>query len=65
MANGVDAAVNGMQPPRLQPPLNRVFTQAECDELGTPNHAMLAPCELGDRPIHGVLRNLTAHNAVK
>jgi hypothetical protein len=26
---------------------------------------MLAPCELGDRAIHGVLRNLTAHNAVK
>jgi hypothetical protein len=65
MANGVHTSVNAKQPAAFDPPLDRVLTHAESQELGPGNDPVLPPREVGNRPLAGVLRNLTAHYAVK
>jgi hypothetical protein len=65
MANGVHALVHTMKPPPPHPPVDRVLAQPKCDELRAPNHPMLPPRELRNRPIRGVLPALTVHYAVK
>jgi hypothetical protein len=65
MANGVHASVNVVKPPLPHPPIDCVLAQPERDELLPGNHPMLPPRKLRNRPVEGVLRNLTAHYAVK
>jgi hypothetical protein len=65
MAYGVNTTVNAVQPSPLYPPVDRVLTQPEVDELSVSYHAVLPPREVGDRPIDEVLRDLAVHYAAK
>jgi len=65
MANRVHAPVHGMEPQPHHSPIDRVFAQAKPDELSPRDHTMLAPRQLRDCRLEGVLRNLTAHYTVK
>jgi hypothetical protein len=65
VANGIHASVNGVQPPPPHPPIDRVLAQPKRHELSTAHDPVLPPRKLRNRPVPGVLRNLTVHYAVK
>jgi hypothetical protein len=65
MANGIHTPVHPVKSPPPHPPIDRVRTQPERDELSAFHHSVLAARKLRNRPVEGVLRNLAAHYAVK
>jgi hypothetical protein len=65
MANGVRTTVNAVQPSFPDSPIDGVRAQPERHELPAGDNAVLPPRKAGDRPVEGVLRNLTAHYAAK
>jgi hypothetical protein len=65
MTQGVHGSVHGVQPSPPHPPIDRVWTQAERNELSALHHPVLPTRKLRNRPVEGVRRHLTAHYAVK
>ncbi len=51
MADGVDAAVNGMQARSLQAPLDRAGPETERRELRAFHHTVLTVCQRRDRRV--------------
>jgi hypothetical protein len=51
MADGVDAAVNGMQARSLHAPLDRATPETELHELRAFHHAVLTVCQRRDRRV--------------
>jgi hypothetical protein len=54
MTDGVDAAVDSVQPPAPRPLTSRTRTPAQGHQLKERNHTMLAPGQAGNRPVDGV-----------
>jgi hypothetical protein len=52
MANGIDTAMNLMQPSATQPAFNPTRTQSELEQLPPRHHPMLPLRQLRDRSIH-------------
>jgi hypothetical protein len=50
-ADGIDAAVQGMQAPARDPAVDRPPAEPEGGELAAGDDAVLACCEAGDRPL--------------
>jgi hypothetical protein len=65
VSHGVHATVNTVHPPPPKTPIDRVFAQSQVHELSPANHAVLPLSKVRNRPVEGVLRNLTAHYAGK
>jgi hypothetical protein len=53
MANGIDPAMKGDQPPHRDSVLDRAARKAQVPELPAADDAMLAVGNAGDRPIVG------------
>ncbi len=51
MSHGVDASVEGVQPPADDTPLNPRLRETEADQLEMGDYAMLSRRQLGDRPL--------------
>lgn len=65
MADGIDTAVNPVQPSRPHTPVDRIRAEPERDQLAALHDPVLPPRKLRDRPIDRGLRHLTAHTAAK
>jgi hypothetical protein len=65
IAHDVDTAMHTVEPPPPHPPIDRVLAQAQGPELSTANDPVLPPGELRNHPVHGVLRQFSAHIADK
>jgi hypothetical protein len=52
MADGKDAAMDGMQSPYRQPVIDRPASEPEPEQLLARHHPVLAGRQVRDRPIH-------------
>ena len=64
MPDGIDAAVQRMQPAQRESVLDRIRSEAEVEELCARDDAMLPSRNRRDRRLHTTRRTFGAHNAL-
>jgi hypothetical protein len=65
VADGVDAPVNAMEATRTKPPVDRLATKTEPDQLSMANHAMLARGDRGHPGIRRAILLFVSHSEYK